>query len=327
MLQRNRRATEDHIPAVADRAGEGGFTLRIAGPDASVFARPAASGYRNQGRAAPGIGLMALKFLTRLLVLAALGYVGYALYRAAPQLLALDIGASRLLLAAAAATVMSAGVVLALGLAWSQITGGGSPAVWVVCRTAVAKYLPGNVLQYVGRQFYAGALGVPQKRLALATGAEVAFSVSAAAAIATLADWRFAFLAAAPLAILLVPKLRPALKAYPACFAAIALNTASFIVPAVIFGVGDWASLIPAYAIAFVAGLVTPGAPGGLGVREAALIAITGNAPVIIAAALVQRFGNILGELLCFGLTLLWSGPSSDRSTAGTPTADGMSGP
>lgn len=62
---------------------------------------------------------------------------------------------------------------------------------------------------------------------------------------------------------------------------------------------------ISVFALAWIVGLVTPGAPGGLGVRDAILT--LGLAPVIgtpaaLAAAILHRAVSVVGDVICFGI-------------------------
>lgn len=66
---------------------------------------------------------------------------------------------------------------------------------------------------------------------------------------------------------------------------------------------------IGSYAISWAAGLITPGAPGGIGVREAVLIAILLpylNEARALTLALVFRIITILGDGLFFATTYLF---------------------
>lgn len=70
----------------------------------------------------------------------------------------------------------------------------------------------------------------------------------------------------------------------------------------------DFALLVSAFATAWVAGFVTPGAPAGMGVREGVLILMLGG-PLGPAAAtaliLALRITTMLGDILCLAAGLL----------------------
>jgi uncharacterized membrane protein YbhN (UPF0104 family) len=73
-------------------------------------------------------------------------------------------------------------------------------------------------------------------------------------------------------------------------------------------GTGSLLFFVGAYAIAWVAGFVTPGASGGIGVREAVLVALlspfTSPANALVLA-IILRLITIIVDLLLFGLTYL----------------------
>jgi hypothetical protein len=68
---------------------------------------------------------------------------------------------------------------------------------------------------------------------------------------------------------------------------------------------GGWTSVpflvaLSAYAVSWLAGTVTPGAPGGVGVREAVLILMLSNflgEPMSVLVALVSRLVTIFGDI------------------------------
>ena len=59
------------------------------------------------------------------------------------------------------------------------------------------------------------------------------------------------------------------------------------------------------FAVAWVVGLITPGAPGGLGVRESIITLGLGTvigAPAALTAALLHRAVSVTGDVIAFGL-------------------------
>ena len=79
------------------------------------------------------------------------------------------------------------------------------------------------------------------------------------------------------------------------------------------------------YACAWIIGTVTPGAPGGLGVREAILVLLLApycGEGVAVAAALFLRIATTLADLLSFLIGLVWrrmvyGGPAADSDEQG----------
>lgn len=69
--------------------------------------------------------------------------------------------------------------------------------------------------------------------------------------------------------------------------------------------------------LAWMAGYLVPGAPGGLGVREAVLLlglAPTVGEPSALAAAASYRMVTVLSDVVCAGLSHAW-GPRQDASS------------
>jgi glycosyltransferase 2 family protein len=209
-------------------------------------------------------------------------------------------------------------------------------ATRIYARSGLAKYLPGNVFHLVGRQVLGRTLGVSQGRLAVATAAEIALSLLsvwliAAAVFAVLpgpisrglsllalalgALAAIAFVSphllrrAAPRAAPILDRLVGHARGTEFGFA-LALNLAFFLCLAMIAGTVFRAltgvalplmQIGAVYLSAWVAGYVVPGASGGLGVREAALLVLLDGAagePALLAFALAMRLQSILGDLM-----------------------------
>jgi hypothetical protein len=210
-------------------------------------------------------------------------------------------------------------------------------SVWGIAQ--VGKYLPGNVGQYLGRAALAQRQGIPVPWSALTFVFETTCLIVAAVACAFLArggpllatPWKLVVLAAGAVAVpfLLVyilerwfpealrrrtgvdriPRMSPGTLG-----ACLALDMVSFpcwglaleVLAGGLFGAGletAWWQVVPPFALAWVAGFVAPGAPAGLGVREALLVA--GTAPlygpgIALSAALALRLVTVLGDGLAF---------------------------
>ena len=73
-------------------------------------------------------------------------------------------------------------------------------------------------------------------------------------------------------------------------------------------------SVIGIYCFAWLVGFVTPGAPGGLGIREAMLSLFLGSLadPGLIAAAvLLNRIVTVFGDLAAYVFSLIFIGKST----------------
>lgn len=187
-------------------------------------------------------------------------------------------------------------------------------------RTQIAKYLPGNVFHFVGRQLLGQALGHSQAALVLASLLEAALLVALAASLAAplarpwlgALAWLLPLAAAGGLALLwsggrLLPerwwplargagpppqRLLLALACHAGFFA---LAAALLWLLAAALGAAPTPLVcLSALALAWAAGFVMPGSSAGLGVREAVLI-----------VALEDTLGSEAASVLALALRLL----------------------
>jgi glycosyltransferase 2 family protein len=173
-------------------------------------------------------------------------------------------------------------------------------AVWT--RSFLLRYAPTGALGYVYRLRRKDRIGAETDVLVKATGLEH-LAVVAAAAIVGMAAFAWSGLAGALLAGGRVPA------------RLLAVSLAGWLPTAlgawlIVSNIAPGAQLSPVrlvgvYAVAWLAGLLVPFAPGGLGVREAVLAALLvdplgGSAAV--ACALALRLAAIVGEILAFAV-------------------------
>ena len=181
-------------------------------------------------------------------------------------------------------------------------------------RGVLMKYLPGSIFQYVSRHVGGRQVGLAHGQLVRSTVTEVGLHVAGSltvAALCLLAN-RMPFIAGAGAVILIAGGMvtrRPLLTALALQIAAFGL----FALAAVLVGgavmpsgteLGQFAAL---FMLAWLAGFVIPVAPGGLGVREAAFLALAGNetpATSLLAAVLALRVASLAGDLT-YGLGIL----------------------
>ena len=186
----------------------------------------------------------------------------------------------------------------------------------------MAKYLPGNVLHLVGR-FYvvkqhtdarvALAFSVYELMLLILGGCGVGFLYvhfvqPAAWSLFTVASLSLLLLATGVLVLL-------RLKFLKASVADLGLTVTLYLVSflcyglafhalfAWVFEVDSVSALLCAvlFALAFVAGYVTPGAPGGLGVREFVFMILAQpltDATLAVSVVVMFRFFSVAGDLL-----------------------------
>lgn len=225
------------------------------------------------------------------------------------------------------ATYASANVLMALG--WRNILTTSGQTVdlrWAVTTYAVsglAKYVPGNVFQFASRHAMGLAAGYGNRALIKSTVWELVclISVGAATTILLLPTlWpTFSYALTVPLfaiiavgislAVMLVGNAR---LLWSLLFYTLFLAVAGIIfammflqISAINADPATVAYIATAYIVAWLLGLVTPGAPAGIGVREASLIAILGamaSPPIIALAVVLGRVITVSGDLVFFGV-------------------------
>ncbi len=202
--------------------------------------------------------------------------------------------------------------------------------------TQIAKYLPGNLFHLLGRHAAGRALGIGHKELAAAALLEVVGLVTASVSIGLLLLSRPALAAldrgaargvviagmALLLAALLVVAWRktgPLSKprgSSSSLGAALLAQMIFFVASGWLFGrcvelagpgpIG-WTSALGTFSVAWLIGFIMPGAAGGLGVRELAMIQLLGPSigePGAMLGALMMRGVTLAGDVTYLGLTL-----------------------
>lgn len=183
-------------------------------------------------------------------------------------------------------------------------------------RGVLMKYLPGSVFQYVSRHVGGRKAGLAHMRLARSSMVEVGLHLVSSLTVAGLClvferSPAAAVLAAAVLIGGCLTARRPvsiSLALQIVAFGAFAL-AAALIGAAILPADSNLAHFSALFLLAWLAGFVVPVAPGGLGVREAALLALAGAglpAASILAATLALRAASIAGDL-AYGLVALMS--------------------
>lgn len=272
----------------------------------------------------------AMRGAGRLITLAALVFVVLALYRQWSEvsawrptllqiwlLLSLPIGyaAALMLLAFNWATIVTA------------VIGDTPPRALLLhsyTRTQIAKYVPGNIVHLVGRHMYLRDYGAAHRPLAIASLIELASLPVAAAIALTLVTptiemaglglyvfdalvWVLPIVTAGgvyAIALLMPKNQRTRFVTVLACGAG--FMVAQGIIFAVILAAVNGTfviAAIPAAILAWLAGFLTPGAPGGIAVREAVLVSLlayVGMQDGVLLAAVLFRFVTTAGDLVLF---------------------------
>ena len=214
---------------------------------------------------------------------------------------------------------------------------GPAQSIHAFSTSQLAKYVPGNVFHLVGRHFMLRSAGIPDGKLALASALEIVLMLIGAGGVVTVAivshppaalegaalsAVRFvpAVYGLALISALLVARivgkgnllwLLVCLAAYGLFFALMG-GTVAMIVAMV--ARPDPLAVAGGGVAAWMVGFVTPGAPAGLGTREAAMLLFVGNqvtASALIVSAALFRLVTFVGDLVCFGAGWLLFGPKA----------------
>jgi uncharacterized membrane protein YbhN (UPF0104 family) len=199
--------------------------------------------------------------------------------------------------------------------------------VGVFFQAQLSKYIPGTVWQYAGRAALGRAHGIPPRTVALSVPVELGASALAAAATAPLLLGWWGAPVVLALALGVAVAGRRLANGGSRAVRIVRAGTGPFLLylsawPAI--GVGFWLcarGLVPvpahdlpvyagAYGVAWVAGLVAVYAPGGLGVREAVLVALLagrlGASDALVVAAVSRAILTLVDLVLAgIGVVLL----------------------
>ena len=222
----------------------------------------------------------------------------------------------------------------------------------IYCKSNLYKYLPGNIMHFVGRNQIALVEKISHADVILATVTEMAALVLAAVLITLCSSSgpmmaylnankeSMEFLAYLPvvlvcllgagavLGFLLRKKMLAVFRRYQAVFTkagfltmlrVMVISSLRLLVNAGVFlgclsvftqglPVSQWGQALGLFVMSWVIGFITPGAPGGLGVREAIMCfffaGILGES-VILYAALIYRVICVLGDMTSYVYVLL----------------------
>jgi uncharacterized membrane protein YbhN (UPF0104 family) len=186
----------------------------------------------------------------------------------------------------------------------------------------LAKYLPGNIFHLAGRQALGVAAGLPNSTLAKSTLWELGLLVTTAILFSALtlpimvpslpvltsilmligSTWIaagiFTKLGRKQIAKALIRQV-----AFLAVSAGMFAALLSVISQTTVIPMQAWPTIGGAYVVAWLAGLITPGAPAGVGVRELVLLLLLKGAVQeadLLVAILLGRFITVTGDLLFF---------------------------
>jgi len=197
-------------------------------------------------------------------------------------------------------------------------------------KTEISKYLPGNIFHFVGRQALASKLNISQVDMAKISllftislmVATIISSTILAIFVSNIAMYlKLLMVLASIVALLLIyfsyPIISKKTKAKTTAILTFSISLQGIMLALIVYAQVDTLNLeqflkiASAYIISWLIGFITPGASGGLGVREGAFLAIANfihlniSNEVILFSILLIRLINILVDILMFISTLL----------------------
>jgi len=198
-------------------------------------------------------------------------------------------------------------------------------AYYYFAKTEIAKYLPGNVFHFVGRQALASKIGLNQKQMAkismfhmltiaIGTVVSTAIFIMFTDTIANYIKYLMIATSIALLAFitLIYPTITKYNKLYITLLISISIAMQGFLLAIIVVWqlnnptISQFFMLAGVFMISWLVGFVTPGASGGLGVREGAFIAIANfihldiSSQIILFSIFFVRFINIVTDVVMY---------------------------
>ena len=188
-------------------------------------------------------------------------------------------------------------------------------ALPVYTRSNLMKYVPGNVFQYVGRNQLAADLHISHVDVACATLLDIVSSMVTPLLLILLLRWKFQ----EPLKRYF-EKYRKLLnrKNIPRILVVFLLYLSQYIISTAMYGTAAYLLFdVPAaqmglflgtYLFSWIIGFITPGAPGGIGIREAVMVLMCGSfvrTETIMLYAVTMRIISTLGDVVAFLVGLI----------------------
>jgi hypothetical protein len=198
------------------------------------------------------------------------------------------------------------------------------------CKTEIAKYLPGNIFHFVGRQALASKIGITQLDMGKTS---ILFSLLLLASTVISSTAFILFTTGIPTYILGLMLLGTAIslitiiltyKSFPIrikmkmnLLLILSVSLQGIMLALIIlyqqenFELKLFLQCISIYIISWLIGFVTPGASGGLGIREGTFVAIIHflhlpiASEIIIFSVLLVRLINILTDILLYLSTFM----------------------
>lgn len=218
---------------------------------------------------------------------------------------------------------------------------------YIYCKSNILKYLPGNVMQYVGRNEIAVNEEIPHGQVVLATVLEVGITILSTILVAVVFSWEYTvewvsnyvnideqwviaiLFGSIVICVIALLIFRKKILSYMKeiltkesllrlfgflWYSALIIVLDSLIYFYVLSMLGIHMETtyyfigIGLYSLSFVLGYITPGVPGGIGIRETVLVYFFSAFMLesqILTGALIFRIVSIIGDFFALGLSML----------------------
>lgn len=192
-------------------------------------------------------------------------------------------------------------------------------------KTEISKYLPGNVFHFIGRQVLASKIGITQMEMAkisvlfsfLLLVATIISSTVFAFSASDIPPYILTLMGLSSIiilisVILLYPSFPIGKKVQMNILLAVSVALQGIMLGVIVmvqtdhFTAGLFFECVSIYIVSWLIGFITPGASGGLGIREGTFIAIAAfmhldiPADIIIFSVLLVRFINIMIDIAMY---------------------------
>ncbi|MDR1914436.1 MAG: lysylphosphatidylglycerol synthase domain-containing protein [Clostridiales bacterium] len=217
---------------------------------------------------------------------------------------------------------------------------------YIYAKSNLGKYIPGNIGHYASRQIFGVELGLKQIHLILVSVLEILYSAGAALILVIALSWDKIFdiihelnLAGVVVAVVLsglaivfafivffrknkyftdVVTLIRNIAFWKAFSLGLSASLLSLLTTGIVFAflinfstpilnVSHLATIVAASVTSWLIGFITPGSPGGIGVREAVLVIMLSpiiTKEMILTAAVMQRATFILGDVAAWLISM-----------------------
>ena len=230
------------------------------------------------------------------------------------------------------------------GIAFSQVRD-------LYASANIAKYLPGNVMHYASRNIIGTRYGISNKKVLISTVLEVGLKVITAAVLILILAFDYLkvviaqgynrylviaivviALGIAALLVFVYFKYKAEIRAekfFANVGVVFALDSVIYLINILCFAliasviVQDFSLILENFFIisgihltAWLVGYLTPGAPGGIGVKEAVMVLLMGglmHRSDILLVTILLRIASILGDSIAFGLNKLFLAQKVDK--------------